>query len=222
MFFFFFGCHLFGSTTHIPRTSPMALAQHQRSLLSSTCRCDPFASNANADHISPACLVCFFSDLFLFPLFSSSSTLCHFIPPLSCFQARFSMSALWWQWSLDWNCKLLFLGFYFIFYFFFYFFIVAFLWRVFFRKQEFTHTIYVNIWTHLHRSAYVCYTINGFRFFFLWQLGQFSGSKQLSNNTNQTQSRDHKKLKNKKKEEAQSENYASVQQKKEITHRHGW
>lgn len=66
--------------------------------------------------------------------------------------------------------------------------------------------------------------------YFVWHFGQFSGSKQLSNNTNQTTSplsTRHTKWELKKKtktkiEEAQSKNYASVQQKKEITHRHGW
>lgn len=139
----------------------------------------PICLNANSDHISPHLLL-FPSLPFPFPPLSSSpckyhlfwrflscssSPLCRFFRSFQLLSGRFSMSALWWQWSLDWNCKL---------YFFLPFFWVAALFRcvivarVFrffssFSKQEFTHTIYVNIWTHLHRSAYefVWNTING-------------------------------------------------------------
>lgn len=162
----------------IPRTSPMALAQHH---LRRCCR--RFA----VTHLPQCEFRSHFPHLLLFPslpfpfpplssslckyhlfwrfLSCSSSPLCRFFRSFQLLSGRFSMSALWWQWSLDWNCKLYFFLAFFSIVALFRCVIVARVFRFFpsFSKQEFTHTIYVNIWTHLHRSAYefVWNTING-------------------------------------------------------------
>lgn len=104
-------------------------------------RCDPFASMRIPITFPPvySCSLSFlplsslrFSTICFWRFLSwSSSPLCRFFRSFQLLSGRFSMSALWWQWSLDWNCKLyFFLPFFFCFFFGLLLFFVVLLWRV--------------------------------------------------------------------------------------------